>query len=293
MSATVASIPVDRGPTVSFSEPERRPPWRDAGFWVLAIIVGALILLPIYVLFKVSVSTLAEATAPRPSYLPREITWANWERLLRWDVIGAPLGHSLTVAFSTAIVAVLIAAPASYVISRIPRGPRYFIVLGLLLTRMFPEVIIATPIAANFFAWGLDDTNLGLTLAHLIRTLPLVAWILVGTFEVIPRDLEEASFVDGNGRVGTLLRVVLPLAAPGIAVAAIFAWLDSWNDLLYAIYLFLTEQTLPLITYYYANRGTVTDVATFSIILTVPVLLLTLFLQRWIRSGYLSGAVKG
>jgi trehalose transport system permease protein len=89
------------------------------------------------------------------------------------------------------------------------------------------------------------------------------------------------------------MRVVLPLALPGIAVAAIFAWLDSWNDLLYAIYLFLTEDTLPLVTYYYSQRGNVTDVATFSIILTIPVILLTLFLQRWIRSGYLSGAVKG
>lgn len=293
MSATIAALPDDRQTTVPIDEPQRRPPWSDVGFWILAIIIGALILLPIYVLFKVSVSTLAEATAPRPSYFPREITWENWQRLLSWEIIGSPLRHSLIVAFSTAIVAILIAAPAAYVISRLPRGTRYVVVLGLLLTRMFPEVIIATPIAANFFAWGLDDTDLGLTLAHLIRTLPLVAWVLVGTFEVIPRELEEASAVDGNGRVGTLLRVVLPLAAPGIAVAAIFAWLDSWNDLLYAIYLFLTEQTLPLITYYYANRGTVTDVATFSIILTIPVLLLTLFLQRWIRSGYLSGAVKG
>jgi trehalose transport system permease protein len=76
-------------------------------------------------------------------------------------------------------------------------------------------------------------------------------------------------------------------------VAGIFAWLDSWNDLLYAIYLFLTEDTLPLLTYYYSTRGNVTDVATVSIILTIPVILLTLFLQRWIRSGYLSGAVKG
>lgn len=293
MSATVASIPADREPTIPPADPERRRPWADIGFWILAIIIGALLLLPLYVLFKVSVSTLAEATAPRPSYLPREITWANWERLLSWDIIGDPLRHSLVVAFSTAIIAVLIASPAAYVISRLPRGARYFVVLGLLLTRMFPEVIIATPIAANFFAWGLVDTDIGLTMAHLIRTLPLVSWVLVGTFEVIPRDLEEASAVDGSSRVGTLMRVVLPLAAPGIAVAAIFAWLDSWNDLLYAIYLFLTEQTLPLITYYYANRGTVTDVATFSIILTIPVLLLTLFLQRWIRSGYLSGAVKG
>ena len=293
MSATVARIPDNRQPTIPDAAPERRPAWGDVGFWVLAILFATILLLPLYVLFKVSVSTLAEATAPRPSYLPREITWANWGRLLNWDIIGDPLRHSLIVAFSTAIVPVLIAAPAAYVISRLPRGTRYFIVLGLLLTRMFPEVIIATPIAANFFSWGLNDTNVGLALAHLIRALPLVTWVLVGTFEVIPRDLEEASAVDGSGRVGTLLRVVLPLAAPGIAVAAIFAWLDSWNDLLYAIYLFLTERTLPLITYYYANRGTVTDVATFSIILTIPVLLLTLFLQRWIRSGYLSGAVKG
>jgi trehalose transport system permease protein len=293
MSATIATIPADREPTLPATRPKRQAPWSDIGFWILAIIIGTLLLLPLYVLFKVSVSTLAEATAPRPSYLPGEITWANWERLLSWDIIGDPLRHSLVVAFSTAIIAVLIAAPAAYVISRLPKGARYFVVLALLLTRMFPEVIIATPIASNFFAWGLDDTDIGLTMAHLIRTLPLVSWVLVGTFAVIPRDLEEASAVDGSGRVGTLLRVVLPLAAPGIAVAAIFAWLDSWNDLLYAIYLFLTEQTLPLITYYYANRGTVTDVATFSIILTIPVLILTLFLQRWIRSGYLSGAVKG
>jgi trehalose transport system permease protein len=158
---------------------------------------------------------------------------------------------------------------------------------------MFPEVIIATPIASNFFSWGLNDTNLGLILAHLIRTLPLVAWILVGSFQVIPIDLEESSAVDGAGKLTTLLRVVLPLGLPGIAVAGIFAWLDSWNDLLYAIYIFLTERTLPLETYYYANRGTVTDVATYSVIMTVPVILITLFLQRWIRSGYLSGAVKG
>lgn len=280
-----ANLPEDKG--------RRWISWEDVGFWILAAIVTVILLMPLYVLLKVSVSSLADATAPRPSYLIRNVNWETWDRLLDWEIIGPPLRHSLTVAFGTAIIAILIAAPAAYVISRLPRGVRYAVVLGLLFTRMFPEVIIATPIASNFFQWGLNDRDLGLILAHLIRTLPLVAWVLVGTFEVIPRDLEEASFVDGNGRVGTLFRVVLPLALPGIAVAAIFAWLDSWNDLLYAIYLFLTEQTLPLITYYYANRGNVTDVATFSIILTIPVILLTLVLQRWIRSGYMSGAVKG
>jgi trehalose transport system permease protein len=301
MSATV-SRPGPVEPANPRATPQPKPPedpgrpwvsWEDVGFWILAAFFTVVLLLPLYVLFKVSVSSLAEATAPRPSYWIQEFDWATWDRLLDWEVIGSPLRHSLTVAFGTAIIAILIAAPAAYVISRLPRGVRYAVVLGLLFTRMFPEVIIATPIASNFFDWGLNDRDLGLILAHLIRTLPLVAWVLVGTFEVIPRDLEEASFADGNGRVGTLLQVVLPLALPGIAVAAIFAWLDSWNDLLYAIYLFLTERTLPLTTYYYANRGNVTDVATISIILTIPVILFTLVLQRWIRSGYMSGAVKG
>jgi trehalose transport system permease protein len=294
VSSTLAQAPRTQAQATS-SEPEsrRRIRWDEPLFWLLAIFFAIVFLLPIYVLFKVSVSTLAQATAPRPTYLIRNPTWDNWNRLLNWDIIGAPLRHSLTVAFGTAILAILIAAPAAYVIARMPRGVRYLVVLGLLLTRMFPEVIIATPIAQNFFSWGLNDRDVGLILAHLIRALPLVAWVLVGTFEVIPRELEEASAVDGNSRIGTLLRVVFPLAAPGIAVASIFAWLDSWNDLLYAIYLFLTERTLPLVTYYYSNRGTVTDVATFSIILTIPVIVLTLFLQRWIRSGYLSGAVKG
>lgn len=267
--------------------------WGDIFFWILAIVVSVVILTPVYVLFKVSVSTVAQASAPSPSWLIHSITWDNWNRLFTWDIVGPPLMHSLIVATGTAIFAVLIAAPAAYVISRLPPRSRYLVILAVLFTRMFPEVIIATPIATNFFRWGLNDTNLGLMMAHLIRTLPLACWIMIGSFQVIPRDLEEASFVDGGSKISTLIRVVLPLGLPGLAVAAIFAWLDSWNDLLYAIYLFLTQRTLPLVTYYYANRGTVTDVATFSIIMTIPVILITFFLQRWIRSGYLSGAIKG
>jgi trehalose transport system permease protein len=276
-----------------YERPSRGFRWGDLGFWILAILVSIALLVPVYVLIKVSLSSLAQATAPHPSYLIHDPTLDNWRRLLDWDRLGPPMQHSLIVATSTAIVAILLAAPAAYVISRLPRNIRYLVILGVLFTRMFPEVIIATPIASNFFSWGLNDTNFGLTLAHLIRALPLVTWIRVGTFESVPIDLEESRAVDGAGKLTTLLRVVFPLAAPGIAVAAIFAWLDSWNDLLYAIYLFLTERTLPLEVYYFANRGNVTDVATYSVILTIPVVIVTLFLQRWIKSGYMSGAVKG
>ena len=287
----MSTQPVASGRT--YETPRPRFHWSNFFFWIGAIVVSVILLLPLYVLFKISVSTVAQATAPRPSYLIESVTWANWDRFMTWSLVGEPLRHSLVVATGTAIISIIIAAPAAYVISRLPRNVRYMVVLSILFTRMFPEVIIATPIASNFFSWGLNDSEVGLIMAHLIRTLPLVAWILVGTFEVIPKDLEESSAVDGAGKVTTLLRIILPLGLPGIAVAAMFAWLDSWNDLLYAIYLFLTERTLPLMVYYYSNRGTVTDVATFSVMMTVPVVIITLFLQRWIRSGYIAGAVKG
>ncbi len=266
---------------------------RGLGFYAPAGLFVALALMPLLILFKVSISGPEDILVQHPPFWIYHPTAEHWQAILKPDVLWPPLRKSLVVATGTAVLAVAIAAPAAYVIARLPRGWRYAVVLGLLFTRMFPEVIIATPIAVTFLRAGLIDTDIGLILAHLIRNLPLVAWLLVGTFEVIPRELEEASWVDGNGRLGTLWSVVLPLALPGIAVSAIFAWLDSWNDLLYAIYLLLAERTLPLLTYYYANRGSVFDVATFSVILTIPVLLLTLGLQRYVRAGTLSGAVKG
>lgn len=262
-------------------------------FLALALFFIAWFLFPLYILFKVSVSISEDVLTRHPPLLIRNFTWEHWDRMLDADRILPPLQMSLIVATGTAIACIIIASPAAYAISRLPRGWRYGIVLALLFTRMFPEVTIATPIAAQFYSWGLSDSEIGLILAHMIRNLPFVAWILVATFSAIPVDLEEASQVDGAGRIGTLVRIVFPLALPGIIVAGIFAWLDSWNDLLWAIYLLPSEFTLPRVTYYYATRGGFFDVATFSVILTIPVFIITLFLQRYIRTGYLSGAIKG
>lgn len=263
------------------------------GFVVLALFFMAMTVLPLLVLLKVSISAPADIMTGRPPFLIYNPTLDHWRSILASDALVSSSRHSLIVATGTAVLAVLIAAPASYVISRLPRGWRYGLILGLLFTRMFPDVAIAMPIAINFLRLGLSDTDLGLILAHLVPNLPFVAWILVGTFQTIPREIEEASFVDGNGKVGTLARVVMPIALPGIAVAALFAWLASWNDLVYAIYLFLAERTLPLMTFYYSNRGSVFDTATFAVLLTIPVMLVTLLLQRYVESGTLSGAIKG
>ena len=263
------------------------------GFAALAAVFAALTVLPLLVLLKVSISAPEDVMTAHPPFLIYHPTLDNWRNILTPETLVGPGRHSLVVATGTAIFAILIAAPAAYVISRLPRAWRYGTILGLLFTQMFPDVGIAMPVAITFLRLGLNDTDLGLILAHLVPTLPFVAWILVGTFETIPRELEEASAVDGSGKIGTLARVVMPLAAPGIAVGALFAWLKSWNDLVYAIYLFLAERTLPLMTFYYSNRGSVFDTATFAVLLTIPVMIVTLALQRYIEAGTLSGAIKG
>jgi trehalose transport system permease protein len=263
------------------------------GFVVLAVFFVLMTVLPLLVLIKVSISAPEDVMTGHPPFLIYHPTLEHWRNILSSDALVSSGRHSLIVATGTAALCVLIAAPASYVISRLPRAWRYSLILALLFTQMFPDVGIAMPVAITFLRLGLNDTDLGLILAHLVPTLPFVAWILVGTFETIPREVEEASFVDGNGKIGTLARVVMPLAAPGIAVGALFAWLKSWNDLVYAIYLFLGERTLPLMTFYYSNRGSVFDTATFAVLLTIPVMLVTLALQRYVEAGTLSGAIKG
>jgi trehalose transport system permease protein len=167
---------------------------------------------------------------------------------------------------------------------------------------MYPEVGIALPVAVTFLRidkalpWiKFYDSAFGieLVLAHLIITLPLTTWILVGTFDTIPREMEEAASVDGASRIGTVMRVVIPLAAPGIAVATIFSWLASWDEVTYAIYLTLFNRTLPLEIVNIVGRSPPPVIATYATLVTIPVLFVTYFLQRWLKAGYLAGAIKG
>lgn len=257
------------------------------------IIAAVLLLFPVYLMVKVSISPPGEVLTQHPSFLIRQVTLEHWQNVLGSGNLWAPLRKSMMVATLTTLGTLLMASPASYVISRLPQPYRYGSVLALFFTRMFPEVGIALPIAVTFIKWNLTDTVAGLVLAHMIRELPFIAWILVGTFETIPTDLEKAALVDGASRAGALTRVVLPLALPGLAVASIFAWLDSWNEFTMALYLTLSDRTLPLLTYYYINRGNWFSAAAYSAILTLPVMVVTFFLQRYLRTGYLSGAVKG
>jgi trehalose transport system permease protein len=277
-----------------------RPPQRDllqAPLKVihpLWVVVSALIVLfPLYLIFMVSFAPGIALFGERPDLFITDPTLEWWKDVIEGGDLVPPLIKSLTVATVTTLLAILIASPAAYVISRMRPSVKYTIIIGLLVTRMFPEFTIGISVATRFSEVGLIDDYTGVTLAHLIGALPFIAWILVGTFETVPRDLEEAATIDGASRLGALLRVVFPLAAPGIAVASLFVWLYSWNEFLYARLLTTTQNTLPLQVFQAIDRGSNQEMATVAAVLTLPILLVVYFLQRYLRPGALTGAVKG
>ena len=245
-------------------------------FWVIGSVL--LVLFPLYLIFMVSFAPGSAVFGERPQLVVTNFTLQWWQEAFKTAGLFPPLIKSLVVASVTTLVAIIIAAPAAYVISRLRPAVRY---------------TIGISVATRFAKLGLLDTYLGLILAHLIGSLPFIAWILVGTFETIPIDLEEAAQIDGASRLGTLVRVVFPVAAGGIAVASLFVWLYSWNEFLYARLLTTNQLTLPLKVFQTIDRGTTQQMATVAAILTLPILLVVYFLQRYLRPGALTGAVKG
>jgi trehalose transport system permease protein len=287
MTATARLVPPGRGRRDRLDRPLKVL----FPFWV--VVSALIVLFPIYLVVMVSVAPGSALFGDRPDLVVTEPTLNFWRQIIESGSLWGPLAKSLVVATLSTGLAIVIAAPAAYVISRLPPGIRYTVVIGLLVTRMFPEFAIGISVATRFARVGLVDDYLGVVLAHLIGALPFITWILVGTFETIPRELEEAARIDGASRVGTLLRVVFPLAAAGIAVAAMFVWLYSWNEFLYARLLTTNQNTLPLEIFRAIDRGSRQQMATIAAVLTLPILMVVYFLQKHLRPGALAGAVKG
>ena len=262
-------------------------------FYILVSLISFAAIVPVYILFKVSVSSPAEVLTQHPSFFIKKFTPSHWLRIFASGNIWPPLTKSFVVATLTALIALVIVVPAAYVVSRLNRVVKYTFILILFFTRMFPTVGIALPISRIFLSWGLLDTYAGLIIANLITQIPFMVWILISAFETIPVDLEEAASIDGCTRIMTLIRIVLPLALQGIAVSVMYVWLNVWNEFTYAKYLSLSTRNLPLQIYYYVERGGFFEQAAYASILAIPVIIITFLLQRYLKSGYLSGSIKG
>jgi len=235
----------------------------------------------------------ADNLAYPPVFIPSGLTVKSYLSVFESSPFARYAMNSLIVAVGATSLGLLLGVPAAYGIAR---SARYGSALFILVARMTPALSYLIPWFILFQRFGLANTYQALILTHLIIGLPLIIWIMIGFFEDVHRDLEDAAVIDGCSRFGSFLRVAMPLTRPGIAVAGILAFIFSWNNFIFAVVLAGPRlQTLPVaifnvLTFEQINWG---PLAAAALLVTSPVLILAMMVQRHIITGLAAGGLKG
>jgi multiple sugar transport system permease protein len=264
--------------------------------WIILAAAMVLYGFPFLYLLFTSFKTPIDTIAVPPTILPKEWTLENYANALGRNGVLASFINSIQTAVISTVLSLALAIPAAYGITRYKTQSGRVFIMAALVTRMVPPVAIGIPLASMMSSVGLADTPIALSIAHTTISLPLSIWLMSSFFEAVPNDLEEAATVDGCSRLGALWRVVIPVVSGGIAVTAIFAFLASWNEFLFALLMTaIRSQTTPVVianfqTQFGLDWGSMTALAA---VYSIPVILLTLLLQRKIVAGMTLGAVKG
>lgn len=280
------------------------PAVRRIGIFVGAVVILAYSLAPFVwiVIASLTPEVSAESGTPWQSsrgveYFPAEPSFDNYVRLFASLPFATYFRNSTIVATGTTILTIAVSSLGAYAFARFYFRGRSPLLTATLMAYMIPSVVLLVPLLVIFRSYGLINTYPGLILAESTITAPFALLLMINYFSSLPRELEDAAQVDGCNRLQTLVRIVLPLALPGLMAAGLFAFIVAWNDFLFA-YLFTTSddvKTLPVIMRLFAlGEPAVWGVsAAGAVLTTLPVAALFLIFQRMLISGLAAGALKG
>jgi multiple sugar transport system permease protein len=288
VAARAVRVPTTRATTIRWNKV-----LRTLGFYAALLLLLSPVLFVFYWMISLALKPDVENVTYPPVFIPEHPTFDNFVQVFQKNPFGLYTLNSFVVAAASTAISLALGVPAAYgIIKGNWRAPALFV----LIARMTPALSYLIPWFILFRFLELNNTLLALIITHLVIGLPLTVWVMMGFFEGLHPEIEEAARVDGCSVWQVFQLVSLPLARPGIVVAAILSFIFSWNNFIFAVVLAGREtRTLPVavfsvLTFEQLAWG---NLAAAALIVTVPVLLITIFVQRQIVVGMTAGAVKG
>lgn len=271
-------------------------PLQKAAIWLplLALVIWTLgpFIISLSVAFKQPAQVFAD-----PGLIPSEPTLDAFKRVLERPGFQSALWNSVIIAFGSLMLTLLIGVPAAYAFARFRFRGRHLMLLFALLPMLVPKVGLMFPLFLVAVEMKAFDSRIFLILVFTGMLLPLAVWLLIGFFQAIPRDLEEAAAVDGASQLRTIFHVVLPLSIPALLTVSVLAFREAWNE--FELVLALTQtsasRTLPYELYLMQSATGIADYPiqnAFAILTMLPLVLVYLRIERYVAEGLLSGAVK-
>jgi multiple sugar transport system permease protein len=263
-------------------------------------VLGVLLLMVLFPFYWMTITSLKSEGQMRSlvsMFWPSPLVFENYEQLLRKTNFTSWFANSAIVAVSSTLLATAVGTIGAYALARLRFRGRAFMSSATLITYLVPPSILFIPLYAQIRTLGLSDSLAGLIAAYPSFTVPFVTWLLMGYFESIPVELEESAMIDGATRFGAFRRIILPLAAPGVLAAALYAFTQAWNEFLYAL-VFITDvkqRTLPvgLSSFITGDVYGWGYLMAGAVLTTVPVIVVYIYLQKYMVEGLTAGSVKG
>ena len=266
---------------------------------ILSVLLLCLLLFPLFWIVVTSLKTEKEIFQIPPTLFPRVLNTKSYVAQVATGDFNMfqSFGNSLVISVGATLIAVVLAVPASYGIDKYHFKGKKAILLGFLVTQMLPVSVLLTPMFILFKNTHVYNTPVAAILADATIGIPFSVLILKNYFASIPKELEEAAYIDGCNRFTAFIRVLIPIAKPGVVVCSVFSFLYAWGDLAYGM-TFIIDQTKRPITAgifnFMGQYGTKWSYLTaFAVVTIIPVALIFIFMQKYIISGMTSGAVKG
>jgi multiple sugar transport system permease protein len=264
----------------------------------LIIVYIVFLLFPLVWVVSSSLKSTPEIYSGSPTILPQQITFDHYISVIEGQQVFLTMWNSVIVGIVSTIVVLLIAVPSAYAMVRYKSIINNGILGWILVSQIFPVILVMIPLYVLLRYMGLTDSLVGLTLIYIVWSLPFVLWMMHGYVKSIPIELEEAAVIDGATRTQVIFKVIMPLLLPAIGASALFAFISAWNEFFFAFVLMKSPALATLqveLARYTGMEGQARTgpLAAASVIATIPSIILFVFMRKWLTTGLVSGALKG